>query len=176
MRATNQHMEGQLASEFERKYVVQTDAWREHVVATTSISQGYIPTSDGVSVRVRLEARVGSLTVKNETPVDLGRTEIDASISSEEAEWLLEHVCVGLIEKTRHTLDFSPYKWTVDVFGGENSGLVLLEIEHNEYFDTDAPEWAREVSGDPRYKNSRLAKYGFAKWTKNEDQDQNDAN
>jgi CYTH domain-containing protein len=35
----------------------------------------------------------------------------------------------GMIEKTRFTVPWHGHEWEVDVFAGENAGLVIAEIE-----------------------------------------------
>ena len=57
-------------------------------------------------------------------------------------------------------------KWEVDEFFGENSGLVLAEIELE---DPDQrfilPPWVgAEVSLDPRYYNASLVKNPYRSW------------
>ncbi len=54
----------------------------------------------------------------------------------------------------------------MDVFEGENTGLIMAEIEltaEEENFKT--PAWVgKEVSTDSRYYNSNLVKNPFANW------------
>jgi CYTH domain-containing protein len=54
----------------------------------------------------------------------------------------------------------------VDQFHGENSGLVLAEIElENPGQDVPLPDWiAGEVSGDSRYSNASLVRYPYSQW------------
>ena len=56
--------------------------------------------------------------------------------------------------------------WEVDEFVGENQGLIIAEIElpHAEH-SVELPDWiGSEVSDDPRYFNSNLAKHPFCNW------------
>jgi adenylate cyclase len=48
----------------------------------------------------------------------------------------------------------------VDVFHGANDGLILAEVElENVHDKVELPDWLeQEVSDDPRYFNSSLAK------------------
>jgi adenylate cyclase len=57
-------------------------------------------------------------------------------------------------------------KWEVDVFGGENAGLVIAELELASEDDAFAkPAWVLDdVSDDPRYYNSNLVKTPFSRW------------
>ncbi len=56
--------------------------------------------------------------------------------------------------------------WDLDLFHGDNAGLVMAEIElqqENESFQM--PEWAgEEVSDDPRYYNASLVKHPYKSW------------
>ena len=70
------------------------------------------------------------------------------------------------IEKVRHTLTAGPHTWEVDVFEGDNAGLVVAEIElgsEDEAFEK--PEWVGdEVTSDPRYFNSNLVANPYRTW------------
>jgi adenylate cyclase len=54
----------------------------------------------------------------------------------------------------------------VDVFEGENKGLILAEIElENEDQFFEKPSWlGKEVTTDPRYYNANLVKNPFSTW------------
>ena len=70
------------------------------------------------------------------------------------------------IEKRRHKLTRGPHTWEIDVFAGENEGLVVAEIEltsEDEAFEK--PDWVgAEVSHDTRYLNSNLIAQPFKSW------------
>jgi CYTH domain-containing protein len=61
---------------------------------------------------------------------------------------------------------FSGKIWEVDVFLGENEGLIVAEIElasEDEKFDL--PDWAaEEVTGEEKYYNSNLSTLPFKQW------------
>ncbi|MGB9393024.1 MAG: hypothetical protein WCB70_23965, partial [Xanthobacteraceae bacterium] len=72
---------------------------------------------------------------------------------------MLDRLCERpLIEKTRYREEFEGHRWEVDEFHGDNSGLVIAEIElANDSEQFAVPAWAAaEVSDDPRYFNSNL--------------------
>jgi CYTH domain-containing protein len=56
--------------------------------------------------------------------------------------------------------------WEVDEFLGDNSGLVVAEIElENEYQTFDIPKWVgAEVSTDEKYYNYNLLTHPFKDW------------
>jgi adenylate cyclase len=64
----------------------------------------------------------------------------------------------GLIEKTRFTVRWQGSLWEVDVFSGDNSGLVIAEIElRHESEPFDRPPWLGiEVTGQSQYYNGSL--------------------
>ncbi len=85
-----------------------------------------------------------------------------------EAKGLLKLAIGNLIEKMRFHIPFENHLFEVDVFLGENAGLVLAEIElnsENEHFTK--PDWlGEEVSGDVKYYNSNLVQNPFSQWEK----------
>jgi CYTH domain-containing protein len=71
-----------------------------------------------------------------------------------------------VIDKVRHWIPAGRHTWEVDVFHGDNEGLVVAEIELASEEDTfEWPDWVgEEVTGDPRYYNAMLAKQPFHQW------------
>lgn len=58
------------------------------------------------------------------------------------------------------------YTWEVDVFHGDNQGLIVAEIElASSEEQVKLPEWIdQEVSNDPKYLNVSLIENPFIKW------------
>jgi adenylate cyclase len=71
-----------------------------------------------------------------------------------------------LIEKIRYCIPFAGFIWEVDVFKGENKGLVLAEIELDHVGqEFTKPAWiGREVTSDSRYYNANLVKNPYSAW------------
>ena len=69
-------------------------------------------------------------------------------------------------EKTRYREEFEGHRWEVDEFHGDNSGLVIAEIELANASEPFAmPPWAAaEVSDDPRYFNANLVSNPYKNW------------
>ena len=67
-------------------------------------------------------------------------------------------------------MKFAGKVWEIDVFEGDNEGLVVAEIElesEDEVFKL--PEWiGKEVSAFERYYNMRLTTYPYSQWTDKE--------
>ena len=85
------------------------------------------------------------------------------------AEKMLNEMCISpIIEKERYRILHEGFIWEVDEFLGANAGLVVAEIEvKSEEEAFERPSWVSlEVTGDPRYLNSNLAKQPFNTWNK----------
>ncbi|MEM1350542.1 MAG: CYTH domain-containing protein [Myxococcota bacterium] len=153
--------------EIERKFLVTSDAFLEASYTSTPLKQGYISRKEEATVRVRIKADRGILTIKGRADEHFGRAEFEYEIPQEDALQLLATMCEGTpIEKTRHLVEHAGHTWEVDVFQGENDGLVVAEIElstPDERFEL--PEWVGEdVTDDPRYLNARLIEAPYSKW------------
>lgn len=155
-----------MATEIERKFLVAGD-FSAGELSRERILQGYICSRPGRTVRVRLYGSQGFLTIKGPSLDNgLSRYEFEQPIAAADAEALFRLCEPGTIDKTRHRVKVGRHIWEVDVFHGENEGLVLAEIElqtPDEPFER--PAWVgREVTGDRRYYNSMLAQTPFARW------------
>lgn len=143
--------------EVERRFLVAGQAWRAGVARSRHIRQGYLAREDGVTVRLRLAAGQGMLTIKG--PGLLARPEFEYPVPAGEAEAMLT-LCAGrILAKTRHDVPFGGLVWEVDVFEGPLAGLVLAEVElPHALHAPELPPWAgAEVTQDPAYANAALA-------------------
>lgn len=155
-----------MPAEIERKFLVVSDAWREHASAGERMRQGYLARAARGSVRVRVCGERAWLNIKSAT-VGVSRLEYEYPIPVAEGREMLERLCLdGLIEKTRYYVKHAAHRWEVDVFEGENAGLVVAEIElASESEPFEHPAWlGAEVSHDVRYYNSALAEHPFSRW------------
>ena len=149
--------------EIERKYLVADLSCLDQLEGV-AFRQGYIPIQDGGVVRVRIEGERAVLTLKGATS-GIARREYEYEIPRQDAESILATLCQRPhIEKTRYTLPWAGKVWTIDVFSGENEGLVLAEVELNSQDEAvEKPPWAGvEVSDDPRYYNANLVRNPYA--------------
>jgi CYTH domain-containing protein len=150
--------------EIERKFLVSDDGWRGEWPQST-IRQGYLTTDDATTVRVRIDGVRASLTVKGECAGAV-RSEYEYPIPVEHAREMLQLCRPPLIEKVRHRVAFGGLTWEIDVFAGDNAGLVVAEVElaHAEQ-PVEMPPWiGREVTDDVHYRNSYLARHPFRGW------------
>ena len=156
-----------MGKEIERKYLVDLPAWTPRD-AGIHFKQGYLNSQKERVVRVRIEGDRAKLTIKGITK-GVTRSEFEYGIPVEDAGLLLDNLCEQpLIDKHRHKEVHFGKTWEIDVFHGENEGLVVAEIElGSEDEKIELPAWVgTEVSSDPRYFNSNLLKHPFKNWTK----------
>jgi adenylate cyclase len=153
-----------VGQEIERKFLVDLARWRP-AGAGVPFRQGYLSSHPARTVRVRLEGETGKLTIKGLTH-GVSRTELEYPIPRADAEQLLALCERPLIEKVRHTEQHEGKTWEIDVFSGENEGLVVAELElASEGEPFTAPPWVtREVSDDPRYYNANLVRAPYRTW------------
>jgi CYTH domain-containing protein len=157
-----------MASEIERKFLVDAASWPCPASGGVRYRQGYLSTDPERTVRVRVAGEEAWLTIKGITR-GISRSEYEYAIPVADAEAMLDQLCVKpLVEKTRYRVEFGGRVWEVDRFGGDNAGLLLAEVELPA---ADAPvalpPWAgREVSDDPRYFNSNLARNPYRGWAR----------
>ena len=153
--------------EIERKFLVTNDSWRGAVSIALPIKQGYLVGGKEASVRVRLQGDNANLNIKSAT-LGVRRQEFEYAIPLEEAEIILTTLCQRpIIEKTRYLVSYANKQWEIDVFEGDNAGLIVAELElHDEAEQFDPPPWlGEEVSDDPRYYNSCLSQHPYKDWT-----------
>ena len=153
--------------EIERKFLVNSDAFKNEAFKKTRITQGFLNTHKDRTVRVRLRGDKGFITVKGiSTNNGLSRFEWEKEIPKEEAKSLLKLCEPTIIDKIRYEIEVGNHIFEVDIFFGENGGLTIAEVElnfENEIFET--PAWlGKEVTGDIKYYNSQLSKKPFNTW------------
>ena len=154
--------------ETERKFLVVGE-FKSQAYNATRIQQGYISSSNGRTVRVRIRGDKGFLTIKGPSGLaGLTRYEFDTEISLEDARDLMLICEPGIIDKTRYlvTSPDGSHVWEIDEFYGENEGLLLAEIElANENESFQKPSFVgKEVTGDRRFYNSHMRNYPFKLW------------
>lgn len=155
-----------MPTEIERKFLVTNDSWKKKVARAVSIRQGYLANTERGSIRVRIAGDYACLNIKSMT-LGITRTEYEYPIPMDDAENLMLNFCTKpLIEKVRYYIEETNHTWEIDVFGGENTGLVIAEIELTDPGESfTKPGWAgAEVSDEPRYYNIHLVEHPYRKW------------
>lgn len=151
--------------EIERKFLVVSDEWKR-LAEPVFMRQGYICSSPGRVVRVRIEADSAMLTMKGKSS-GISRGEWEYVIPLMDAEELLRDLCEQpLIEKKRYRIAIDGLVWEVDEFLGDNAGLIVAEVELlSEEQNVILPNWVgEEVSHDHRYANANLFKHPYTRW------------
>jgi len=153
-----------MALEIERKFLVDLD--KLDLQDGIGIKQGYIKTSTNTVVRARIKGAKGFLTIKGEN-VGASRLEFEYEIPVSEANEMLEKLCSKpIIDKTRYEINYKNHLWEVDVFYGDNEGLVVAEVElQSENEEVVLPSWIKqEVTGDIKYYNNQLMENPYKNW------------
>ncbi|MFN9176351.1 MAG: CYTH domain-containing protein [Synechocystis sp.] len=154
-----------MAIEIERKFLVKNNIWRS--LATGCLyRQGYLPSQNLTTIRVRTVGDRGYLTIKGKN-MGMSRLEFEYEIPLTDANELLENLCqTPLIEKYRYCIAWGNHTWEVDEFLGQNQGLIVAEVELKHETEAIAiPDWiGQEVTGDRRYYNVNLAKIPYSQW------------
>ena len=153
--------------EIERKFLVKGN-FKEIAVKNLKIAQGFLSTVSERTVRIRVADDKGFITVKGiSNKSGTTRFEWEKEISVTEAESLLKLCEPSIIEKVRYIIPVNETLFfEVDVFSGENSGLIIAEIELPfEDFKFQKPMWlGDEVTGEVKYYNSMLSKKPYKNW------------
>lgn len=146
--------------EIERKFLVNKERWNlVEKPKINRIKQGYLLTDPNKTIRVRLKNTKGYITIKG-LSVGATRQEFEYEIPRKDAEQLLEKFSVSNLEKNRYEILYKGKLWEVDEFLGDNSGLIIAEIElNNESEIFELPNWIeKEVTDNKQYYNVNIAK------------------
>ena len=172
------HLQSALPLFIERKYKMNTnnrEIERKFLVASLpenlddythyNIQQGYISTDPTIRLRRRDDEYI--LTVKGAAYANgLDRAEFELSLTREQYDKLWQKVETGAIVKKRYLVPLDgEHTAELDIYGGQLDGFMNVEVEFSSLKDAllfDAPEWfGAEVTGDRRYSNASLVKYGI---------------
>jgi adenylate cyclase len=154
-------------NEIERKFLVTSTEFLSESKKSNRIVQGYLNSNPERTVRVRIKGTQGFITIKgkgNESGTT--RFEWEKEIKITEAEQLLLLCEDGVIDKVRYEIPSGKHLYEVDVFEGDNKGLIIAEIELNDENESfEKPNWlGEEVTGDDRYYNASLSTSSYKNW------------
>ena len=117
-----------MPQEIEHKYLVRLEDWKP-TTAGVLYRQGYLSSVKERVVRVRIAEEQAYLTIKG-LMRGITRLEFEYAIPVSDAATMLDLLCERpLIEKTRYRESFGGRTWDIDVFHGDNEGLVVAEVE-----------------------------------------------
>ncbi|MDM1345666.1 CYTH domain-containing protein [Myroides marinus] len=153
--------------EIERKFLVNTLEFIDQSHKSNKITQGYLNSHPERTVRIRLKDEQAFITIKGKSNESgTSRLEWEKQIDYTEANQLINLCEDYVISKTRYLVTLGEHTFEVDIFHGDNEGLILAEIEltsENEQFSK--PSWlGQEVTGDLRYYNSYIANNPYKNW------------
>ena len=155
-----------MAIEIERKYLVVNDKWKSSVESEAAMKQAYLATVENASILVRVAKGKAYLNIKSST-LGIRRSEYEYEIPLQDGEEMLANLTSGsVIDKVRYKVRCGEHIWDLDLFHGDNTGLVVAEVElTSEDEDFEVPLWVREeVSGDPKYYNASLVNHPYCDW------------
>jgi adenylate cyclase len=154
--------------EIERKFLVTSEHFKDEACRRYEIKQGFLNSHKNRTVRIRVLEAEGYLTIKGKSSDNgLSRYEWETRLTKDEAEILLTFCEDSIIEKERYEIKAGDHLFEVDVFHGQNEGLIVAEVELASVTENfERPEWlGKEVTGDIRYYNARLSSKPFMTWT-----------
>ena len=156
-----------MAFEIERKFLVCCDDWQELAISQTPIRQAYLTIDGKASIRVRIKGEAAATLSIKSRGASLRRLEVEVALPILEAEALMPLRQGSVVEKVRHVIPWDDLAWEIDVFSGENIGLIIAEIElRHEHQNFELPRWiGAEVTGQTQYYNSALAQRPFGAWS-----------
>lgn len=160
-------MENPMAIEIERRFFVN-DKFNQLDLSTyesSFFSQGYIAQTSRAILRVRITTETAFITIKSQIEnATLGHHEFEYEIPQADAKELIELSQKSIVTKKRCYIPTGDLLWEVDVFEGDNKGLIIAEIElPSEDTEIELPEWLGEEITD----NSTLSNYALSinPWT-----------
>jgi adenylate cyclase len=152
--------------EIERKFLVDHAKWNKVAKPEgTHYRQGYLLADSGRTIRVRISDNDAFINLKSKS-TNVSRSEFEYEIPLEDGKAILNSFTTMGTEKIRYEIPYAGKTWEVDVFWGDNEGLIVAEIElESEDEQFDKPVWVtEEVTEDGRYTNAALAKLPFKDW------------
>ncbi len=125
------------------------------------IAQGYLANErGGRHVRLRKKAKTATLTFK--VGRSTAREEREIRLSAKQFATLWPATVGRRLHKTRYMVPWKKLTIEIDIYHGRNHGLIVAEVEfpsRSSCSKFKPPPWfGREVTGEKRYSNVRLAR------------------
>ena len=152
--------------EIEHKFLIKDDSWKQSIEKSIQYKQGYMISDNKRSVRIRISDQKSWLNIKSAT-IGTHRQEFEYEIPYNEGLEILGSLCEKpYIEKTRYIVKHQLHTWEIDVFSGDNEGLIVAEIELKTIGEAfEKPEWlGNEVTSERKYYNNSLCKEPYKNW------------
>jgi len=150
--------------EIERRFLVNESNFILPKLKKT-IKQAYLFSDTNQALRVRMIENDYYLTYKYKKSA-INRYEFEYLISEEDGYKLMSLSENFIIIKDRYYRKMDNHLWEIDVFYGENEGLIIAEIElEDENEKINIPDWVgEEISNDEKYFNFNLSKRPYKNW------------
>jgi adenylate cyclase len=147
--------------EIERKFLIKRLPLEILRSPHFRIRQGYLATEiGGRHVRLRQRGRINSLTFK--AGRGFAREEREIRLRPKQFAILWPATAGRRLRKIRYEVRWKTFTVEIDVYQGRNRGLVIAEVEFSSEASCrkfkPAPWFGREVTGEKRYSNVRLAR------------------
>ncbi len=159
-----------MALEIERRFIVQEEQWKPFAIDTQELEQGYLSTNfQEWIVRMRIINKKQSHITLKGLAGGITNYEFEYPIPIKDAETIWNRITKKL-HKKRYLLDFRSENWIVDCFQGENSPLVIAEVElSSENEVLVKPNWCSdEITGIKEFSNAALAQFPISNWSREE--------
>ena len=147
--------------EIERKFLVKTlpTGWKRQ--PHSRITQGYFFMGDkDIEIRLRKKDSERFITIK--AGHGYNRLEEEIPLPEQQFRTLWPLTRDARISKTRYKIPWSGRTIEKDIYAAPHRGLITADIEFNSRLQTRRfrpPPWfGREITGDLRYSNQRLAR------------------
>jgi CYTH domain-containing protein len=153
-----------MAKEIERKYLAIKSKLPK-LENGEVYSQGYLCLSP--LIRFRIVGNDTCLNIKNLKTGNVSRDEFEFhnNLNEDEINDLAKLAINKPIQKTRYKIEYESMVWEIDVYSGDNEGLITVDIEMpNESFELDFPDWvdkSREITNDERFFNRNLGDHPY---------------
>ena len=156
-----------MAIEIERRFLVKGSKWKDLVVRSQSLRQGYLIASvKEWTVRVRiLREEKAWFTLKSQAG-EISQHEFEYLIPLRDAESLWK-LAPYKLTKSRYQLNLQGGDWIVDCFKDKNAPLVIAEVElASEQKQIKPPSWCdEEVTKNNLLSNAALAQKPISDWS-----------
>ncbi len=155
-----------MPTEIERKFLVKNTDWLPLAEAPMMFQQAYLAETENINLRIRIRDNTSAkLTIKS-AKSGLSREEFEYEIPLEDAKALMKHVKGSIIEKQRYVVSHEYLQWEIDIFHGDNEGLIIAEIElASETQNITLPHWiGEEVTLEKKYYNAALSQNPYKNW------------
>jgi len=166
-----------MPTESERRFLIPI-AWFDSQIDVLharfyEVQQGYLNLDPDRTVRVRLlndpqnvwvKSQQAYITVKGRKDNSGSGLEFEYDVPYEDARKMLTWLCVGhTVSKTRYVINVYDHTVEMDVFHGDNEGLIIAEVEDRPEVFVAPDVWVEVTDQPGTFSNASLAQHPFSK-------------